>query len=518
MGRQRGARFYLVFVLLVALVCCCDGKLKRGRGKKHQSRKVEAGVQSEGQPSAADELFDDGLRSLQQGRMEEGAVKLERAAEQDPSHSKTIQVLSQVYRQTGKYEKLRTVYKRLLQLDDALLPPTQVVETSTSAGGKRKSTVKYKAGVYFNLGCVEQELGDDVQARQAFMASIKVDKTFADSYFRLGTTELSLGYANEALDTFEKGVKHDPTFAEIYVNMGNVYLERKEQEKAADALKKAVKYSPKMGEAYINLASALTGLDREKEAVRAARKGTELRPHMPEAFYNLGQSLELASDSTFKSALKGMNGFSHLPSSQFAALAAYTKALQLRPSYDEAFSSAFYIKDRISDWSTREDDFTRMKDIIFNGWKRGMKPVNPFRCFQYPLSIKELKVVSEAAARDETTKAERAASLLGQKWAQRPALSQIDSGRVRVGYLSADFGAFTVASLMQGVYGKQRGTTVELYCLSLNGGDGSAWRMRIEQDCEHFIVGRHFRLFIPFLFLYIFLSFTTFYAVRLQPF
>lgn len=116
------------------------------------------------------------------------------------------------------------------------------------------------------------------------------------------------------------------------------------------------------------MASALNDIGETKEAVKAARKGVELRPQMAEAFYNLGQvkgerereimefltwgltlfqSLETADDEVVLPLLRGMPGFNESPSAQFAAVRAYEGALEKNPNYNDAFSSMFYLKDRV---------------------------------------------------------------------------------------------------------------------------------------------------------------------------
>ena len=60
--------------------------------------------------------------------------------------------------------------------------------------------------------------------------------------------------------------------------------------------------------------------------------------------------------------------------------------------------------------------------------------------------------------------------------------------RIRLGYVSADFGAHTImATHLLSVFGLHDAARFEVFCFSLAPSDGSRYRGRIERDCEHFV-------------------------------
>ncbi|KAF4529244.1 hypothetical protein B566_EDAN017351, partial [Ephemera danica] len=60
-------------------------------------------------------------------------------------------------------------------------------------------------------------------------------------------------------------------------------------------------------------------------------------------------------------------------------------------------------------------------------------------------------------------------------------------GRLRVGYVSSDFGNHPTSHLMQSVPGLHDRTRVEVYCYALSGDDGTTFRTKIARESEHFV-------------------------------
>jgi protein O-GlcNAc transferase len=60
-------------------------------------------------------------------------------------------------------------------------------------------------------------------------------------------------------------------------------------------------------------------------------------------------------------------------------------------------------------------------------------------------------------------------------------------GRLRVGYVSSDFGNHPTSHLMQSVPGMHDRTRIEVFCYALSGDDGTTFRTKIARESEHFI-------------------------------
>lgn len=61
------------------------------------------------------------------------------------------------------------------------------------------------------------------------------------------------------------------------------------------------------------------------------------------------------------------------------------------------------------------------------------------------------------------------------------------SGRLRVGYVSSDFGNHPTSHLMQSIPGFHDRSCIEVFCYSLSPDDGTTFRAKIARESEHFV-------------------------------
>ncbi|KAL2325736.1 hypothetical protein Fmac_024794 [Flemingia macrophylla] len=63
----------------------------------------------------------------------------------------------------------------------------------------------------------------------------------------------------------------------------------------------------------------------------------------------------------------------------------------------------------------------------------------------------------------------------------------VSINRLRVGYVSSEFGNHPLSQLMEYVFGMQNMKHVELFCYALSVNDGVEWRQNIQSKVEHFV-------------------------------
>lgn len=61
------------------------------------------------------------------------------------------------------------------------------------------------------------------------------------------------------------------------------------------------------------------------------------------------------------------------------------------------------------------------------------------------------------------------------------------NGRLRIGYVSSDFGNHPTSHLMQSIPGMHNRQRVEIFCYALSADDGTTFRSKIARESEHFI-------------------------------
>ena len=59
--------------------------------------------------------------------------------------------------------------------------------------------------------------------------------------------------------------------------------------------------------------------------------------------------------------------------------------------------------------------------------------------------------------------------------------------KIKIGYVSSDFGNHPTAHLMQSIPGKHNLNKFEIFCYSLSPDDGTQYRKKIERESQHFV-------------------------------
>ncbi len=59
--------------------------------------------------------------------------------------------------------------------------------------------------------------------------------------------------------------------------------------------------------------------------------------------------------------------------------------------------------------------------------------------------------------------------------------------RLRIGYVSSDFGNHPTSHLMQSIPGMHNRNKVEVFCYALSASDGTNFRIKMMNESEHFI-------------------------------
>jgi protein O-GlcNAc transferase len=179
-----------------------------------------------------------------------------------------------------------------------------------------------------------------------------------------------------------------------------------------------------------------------------------LQPDSPEAAANLG--------SSYKDAAR-----------HDAAIGAYRRALALRPDFPEAFANLVHSLQCVCEWAERPALFARLEGEVRRDLAAGRLPaVQPFHAMAYPFSADLALAISRAYAEQ----AALAAARLGLPPLPHPAPLPLGPGRrLRVGYVSSDFGNHPLSHLMGSVFGLHDRRRVEVFCYGAGGLTRRLW-------------------------------------------
>lgn len=167
------------------------------------------------------------------------------------------------------------------------------------------------------------------------------------------------------------------------------------------------------------------------------------------------------------------------------AIVSYQRALAARPDFPEAFANLVHSMQCVCDWTNRSKLFERLEHDIRRDVSTGrMPPVQPFHAMAYPVTADLALSISKLYARHCAIGAAR----LGcPRFTHPPALPIGRGQRLKVGYVSSDFGNHPLSHLMNSVFGMHKRERIEVFCYALSAPDGSEWRQRIQSEAEHFL-------------------------------
>ncbi|KAJ4822541.1 hypothetical protein Tsubulata_022391 [Turnera subulata] len=337
-----------------------------------------------------------------------------------------------------------------------------------------------------NLAGLFMESGDLNKALHYYKEAVKLKPTFPDAYLNLGNVYKGLGMTQDAIMCYQRAAQTKPNYAMAFGNLASTYYERGQVDLAILHYKQAITYDPRFVEAFNNLGNysdaiscynevlridptAADGLvnrgntykeiGRVNEAIQDYIRAINIRPTMAEAHANLA--------SAYKDS-------GHVE----AAIKSYKQALMLRPDFPEATCNLLHTLQCVCSWEDRDKMFKEMSVL---------PSVQPFHAIAYPIDpMLALEISRKYAAH---------CSIVASRFAlppfkhPSPVPIRKDSGgeRLRIGYVSSDFGNHPLSHLMGSVFGMHNRENVEVFCYALSPYDGSEWRQRTQFEAEHFI-------------------------------
>jgi len=184
-------------------------------------------------------------------------------------------------------EKARVALEKVLELDEnSALALTQLGRLEMASGNYAKA-VGYLRRAHdahpndatdtFEYARALQLSGDLPGARDALLASLKLNPDQFETQLALGRIYLALNDSNAAEDQFEAAVLSQPGSSEAQIGLAKALIRQKKFTDAVELLKLAAGTSSRDPEVFELLAQAYTGLGRRQDAQRAQLRATELQ-------------------------------------------------------------------------------------------------------------------------------------------------------------------------------------------------------------------------------------------------
>ncbi|XP_041359441.1 UDP-N-acetylglucosamine--peptide N-acetylglucosaminyltransferase 110 kDa subunit-like [Gigantopelta aegis] len=355
------------------------------------------------------------------------------------------------------------------------------------------------AVVHGNLACVYYEQGLIDLAVDTYKRAIELQPNFPDAYCNLANALKEKGQVEEAEECYNTALHLCPTHADSLNNLANIKREQGNTEEAVKLYLKALEVYPEFAVAHSNLASVLQQQGKLHEALMHYKEAIRISPTFADAYSNMGNTLKEMQDiqgalQCYTRAIQINPAFADAHSNLASihkdsgnipeAIASYRTALKLKPDFPDAYCNLAHCLQIVCDWTDYNNRMKRLVQIVQEQLEKNRLPsVHPHHSMLYPLSHSMRKAI---AARHASLCLEKI-NVLHKPLYDHPKSITSSDGRLRIGYVSSDFGNHPTSHLMQSIPGKHDMDKVEIFCYSLSPDDGTKFRCKIGREAEHFI-------------------------------
>jgi protein O-GlcNAc transferase len=257
---------------------------------------------------------------------------------------------------------------------------------------------------HHNLGNAHYALGEYVAAVASYRRALEINLGAFETQYSLGTSLQAMGNLDAAEAAYRRALELKPDHAETHYRLGNVLCEIGRLDDAYASLGRAVHLQPAMYKAYNGLGIVLLKQDKLEDAISTLNDAIALRPDYAVAHNNLGMALQR----------HGRPG---------DAIAAYRRALEAKPDFSEAHSNLIHALAFMPDMNIGEEQAERRR-----WWERHVQAQR-----------------FAAPRHDNTPDPDR---------------------RLRIGYVSADFGRHSAATAFGMMLLKHDRSLYEVTCYS----------------------------------------------------
>ena len=354
------------------------------------------------------------------------------------------------------------------------------------------------AVVHGNLACVYYEQGLIDLAVDTYRRAIELQPNFPDAYCNLANALKEKGLVAESEECYNTALQLAPTHADSLNNLANIKREQGFIEEATRLYLKALEVFPEFAAAHSNLASILQQQGKLNEALLHYKEAIRIQPAFADAYSNMGNTLKEMHDvagalQCYTRAIQINPAFADAHSNLASvhkdsgnipeAIQSYRTALKLKPDFPDAYCNLAHCLQIVCDWTDYSGRMKKIVNIVADQLDKNRLPsVHPHHSMLYPLSHEFRKAI---AGRHAQLCLEKIQVLHKPPYRFAPALAP--DNRLRIGYVSSDFGNHPTSHLMQSIPGVHNRARVEIFCYSLSPDDGTNFRQKVHREAEHFI-------------------------------
>jgi predicted O-linked N-acetylglucosamine transferase (SPINDLY family) len=403
--------------------------------------------------SGADPSLEQARALLQRGDLVAAAADLDAVCRDRPGSAEAHFLRGACCHTLGRLDEALQSFDRAVELDAANLQAAQGAiavltqlgrtEEALARGARLVESARDDPQLRFNLGLVHEAQSEFDRALACYDAALALAGDYRPALLNRGLALTRLGRLAEAHENNRRA-------AELY---------------------------PALADSHFNLAEACLALSRYDEAIEHCDRALRLDPRHLGALFDRG--LALAARGDIEEAEATFDRARRLDPARTHALEArvYPEREQARPiDAREVYLLRGFEALDACDWADRDRYLQR-----FAAWIDATD--------SRPLDALPLAWRAVALGMDQRRQAKLAAQVAARIVRSAKPLAPVDcraTSRIRIGYVSADFRAHTVAWLTEEVYPRHDRDRFEVFAYALTPDDGSPVRRRIASDVDAF--------------------------------
>uniref|UniRef100_I1NUM3 protein O-GlcNAc transferase n=1 Tax=Oryza glaberrima TaxID=4538 RepID=I1NUM3_ORYGL len=354
-----------------------------------------------------------------------------------------------------------------------------------------------------NLGNAYHEQGQLDLAILSYRQAIHCNSSYVEAYNNLGNALKDAGRNEEAISCYQTCLALQPSHPQALTNLGNVYMERNMMDIAASLYMATLTVTTGLSAPYNNLAMIYKQQGNCNHAITCFNEVLRIDPMAADCLVNRGNTFkeagritEAIQDYFHAVTIRPTMAEAHANLAAAykdtglleASIISYKQALQLRQDFPEATCNLLHTLQCVCDWDDRAEKFVEVEGIIRQQIKMSSLPsVQPFHAIAYPIDSTLALEISRTYAAHYSLVASRFGLPTFTHSYPVPISNDGRTSRLRIGYVSSDFGNHPLSHLMGSIFGMHNQDTIEVFCYALSQDDGTEWRQRIRSEAEHFI-------------------------------
>ncbi|XP_010895092.1 O-linked N-acetylglucosamine (GlcNAc) transferase, tandem duplicate 1 isoform X4 [Esox lucius] len=442
------------------------------------------------------------------GRLEEAKACYLKAIETQPNFAVAWSNLGCVFNAQGEIWLAIHHFEKAVTLDpnflDAyinlgnVLKEARIFDRAVAGYLRALSLSPNHAVVHGNLACVYYEQGLIDLAIDTYRRAIELQPHFPDAYCNLANALKEKGNVSEAEECYNTALRLCPTHADSLNNLANIKREQGNIEDAVQLYRKALEVFPEFAAAHSNLASVLQQQGKLQEALMHYKEAIRISPTFADAYSNMGNTLKEMQDvqgalQCYTRAIQINPAFADAHSNLASihkdsgnipeAIASYRTALKLKPDFPDAYCNLAHCLQIVCDWADYDERMKKLVSIVADQLEKNRLPsVHPHHSMLYPLSHGFRKAIAERHGNLCLDKI----NALHKPAYEHPKDLKASGGRLRVGYVSSDFGNHPTSHLMQSIPGMHNSEKFEVFCYALSPDDNTNFRVKVVAEAHHF--------------------------------